>query len=317
MDLPSSILLSLRIQSTMISRWRLSEPWGVDVVDFDPSYCLSVVEGHCWVEWDGHKPVKLFRGDSLLAPFGGVCALKSAPGAASILLADLPWSGERYTGLDDDQPAAPTQVVWGGGGPESRLLGLAFTFQSGTGDFLLSSLPQFMILRRNEAGILPLTHPAMESLIDDASPGYFAVARQLAELIIISLLRAHIFSSESQATGWLRGLQDGPIARVLSAIHTNPQRSWTVSRLASVANMSRSAFAGRFSQLVGLPPIEYLNQWRSELAADQLRTTRQSMDSIARDVGYSTDRVFRRTFKQRFGMSPMQYRKKHRDVSRA
>jgi AraC-like DNA-binding protein len=82
--------------------------------------------------------------------------------------------------------------------------------------------------------------------------------------------------------------------------------------LASAANMSRSAFAERFSRLVGLPPIEYLNRWRVGLAADRLPATSQSMVEVAQSVGYQTDRVFRRAFKQRFGVSPMQFRKQHR-----
>ena len=315
MDLPSSILLSLQIRSTSISHWCLSEPWGVEVPDdFDPGWALSVVEGHFWVRWAGNKPVRLLPGDSLLAPRGGACILFSSPGAVTAPLRDLPWTGPEFQEVDDYQPAAPTQVIWGGGGAASQLLGLAFTLQSGAGDFLLSNLPQLMVVRRDEAGIHSLTHSAMESLINDTTPGYFAVAKHLSELIIISLLRAHIFAAGSHTTGWLRGMQDPPIALALSAIHTHPHRHWTVNRLASEANVSRSAFAARFTRLVGLSPIQYLNQWRIGLAADQLRTTRQPVDSIARLVGYRTDRAFRRLFRQRFGMSPLQYRKQFRET---
>jgi len=315
MDLPSSILLSLQIRSTSISHWSLSEPWGVEVPDdFNPGWVLSVVEGHFWVRWAGNTPVRLLPGDSLLAPRGGACVLCSSPEADTTGIRDLPWTGPEFQEVEDYQPAAPTQVIWGGGGAGSQLLGLAFTLQSGAGNFLLSSLPRLMIVKRDEAGIHSLNHSAMETLINDTTPGYFAVAKHLSELIIISLLRAHIFSAESHTTGWLRGMQDPSIARALSAIHSYPQRQWTVDSLASEANVSRSAFAARFTRLVGLSPIQYLNQWRIGLAADQLRTTRQSVDTVARSVGYRTDRVFRRVFRQRIGMSPTQYRKQFREL---
>ena len=314
-DLPSSILLSLQIRSTSISHWCMSEPWGVEVPeDFNPGWVLSVVEGQFWVRWAGNKPTRLLPGDSLLAPRGGACILCSSPGAAATGMRDLPWTGPQFQEVEDYQPAAPTQVIWGGGGAVSQLLGLAFTLQSGAGDFLLSSLPRLMIVKRDDAGIHSLAHSAMESLINDTTPGYFAVAKHLSELIIISLLRAHIFSAGSHTTGWLRGMQEPPIARVLSAIHTHPQREWTVDRLAAEANVSRSAFAALFARLVGQSPMQYLNQWRIGLAADQLSTTRQSVDTIARSVGFRTDRVFRRVFRQRFGMSPMQYRRHHRQI---
>ena len=222
---------------------------------------------------------------------------------------DLPWLGERFQGLDTgNQPTSASQVTVGGGGPSARLLGLAFTFQKGSGDFLLSALSPLMILRGNEAGILPLTHPAIECLIDDTSPGYFAVATQLAELILISVLRANIIGANAYPVGWLRGMQDQNIIKALSAIHAQPQHRWTVLKLAAETNMSRSAFAERFTRLVGTSPIDYLHRWRTSLAADQLRTTKLALSTIAQLLGYQSDRALRRVFKQHMGLSPQQYR---------
>jgi transcriptional regulator GlxA family with amidase domain len=51
----------------------------------------------------------------------------------------------------------------------------------------------------------------------------------------------------SVATGWLEGLRDPQIAATLAAIHGAPEKPWTLATLACVADLSRSAFAERFT----------------------------------------------------------------------
>lgn len=314
MDLLSSLLSSLRIESTSISGWDLTAPWGVNVRNFDPGYCISVLEGQCWARFPGEDPVLLLAGDSLLAPRGKQIAILSSPDADTVEIWDLPWRGEDFHGLDAlHQPASAQKVTWGGGGEHSRLLGLAFTFQQGSSDFLLSALPPFITLRGDQAGIFHLIHPAIEFLVDDTNPGYFAVASHLAQLIIVGLLRTHILSADIHPTGWLRGMGDPAIARALNAIHTALQQQWTVASLAETAAMSRSAFASRFARLVGQTPIDYLSQWRIQQAAGLLINTKRSLVDIASQVGYQSDRVFRQAFRQRLGLSPSTYRRMHND----
>ena len=56
----------------------------------------------------------------------------------------------------------------------------------------------------------------------------------------------------------------------LTAIHQDPRRNWTVPELAQQACLSRSAFADRFTQTLGEPPLTYLTRHRMRLAARQL-----------------------------------------------
>lgn len=316
MDLLSSILSALKIEATSISRWELSSPWGVDVIDFSPGYCLTVVSGHCWVQLPGSECLQLCSGDSLLVPGGGTCQLLSEPDSVAIPLGELPWQGDDYQGLDArHQPASAQQVRWGGGGEACHLLGLAFTFQSGLSDFLLKALPDTNILHRDDAKLMPLTQQAIENLIDDDQPGYIAVAGHLAEFIIVSMLRSVILSEKGESVGWLRGLQDPHIHRALTSIHSSPQQNWSLSQLATQALLSRSAFAERFHRLVGVTPMEYVNRWRIQIAADLLIRQDSSLQQIAEDVGYQTDRAFRRVFKQVLGESPSSFRRRNSDDS--
>ncbi len=90
-----------------------------------------------------------------------------------------------------------------------------------------------------------------------------------------------------------------------------PTRRWTVDSLASSVGMSRAAFARRFSELVGVPPLAYLTRWRIELARRRLRETAQSVAEIAASVGYDSEFSFSRAFKREVGEPPSAYRQRH------
>ncbi|MBX3030732.1 MAG: helix-turn-helix transcriptional regulator [Chloroflexi bacterium] len=72
--------------------------------------------------------------------------------------------------------------------------------------------------------------------------------------------------------------------------------------------MSRSSFAERFADFVGMPPMTYLASWRMQVAARLLRTTTMGLAEIATHVGYQSESAFSRAFKQRVGTAPSVWR---------
>ncbi len=109
--------------------------------------------------------------------------------------------------------------------------------------------------------------------------------------------------------GWMSGLGDPNIGRSLSAIHEDPARGWTVDALASIAGMSRSAFAQRFSSIVGATPLRYVTTWRLNVAADHLRSGTAKIGEIASMVGYGSEAALARAFKAEFGQTPGAFRR--------
>jgi len=73
--------------------------------------------------------------------------------------------------------------------------------------------------------------------------------------------------------------------------------------------LSRSAFAERFTGLIGLPPMHYLANWRLQLAAVRLRESAAATAQIASEVGYESDAAFSRAFKRTFGTTPAAWRR--------
>ena len=53
-------------------------------------------------------------------------------------------------------------------------------------------------------------------------------------------------------------------------MHHHPEHPWTVASLAAACGVSRAAFARRFTEVVGEPPLSFLTGWRLALAADLL-----------------------------------------------
>jgi len=76
--------------------------------------------------------------------------------------------------------------------------------------------------------------------------------------------------------------------------------------LAERAAMSRSAFASRFKEVVGLAPADYLTEWRLTLTKKWLQQGR-AVKLIAPDVGYANASALSRVFSQRTGMSTRQW----------
>jgi AraC-like DNA-binding protein len=74
--------------------------------------------------------------------------------------------------------------------------------------------------------------------------------------------------------------------------------------------MSRSAFAEQFSRFVGTPPMQYLTNWRMQIAANQLLSTTDGVNAIANRVGYDSEAAFSRAFKKVVGVPPSEWRKK-------
>ncbi len=84
----------------------------------------------------------------------------------------------------------------------------------------------------------------------------------------------------------------------------------TLEKLAHEVRLSRSSFAERFTQLVCQPPMQYLAQWRMQVAASLLSDGNTSVAEVALEVGYDSEAAFSRAFKKFVGTPPAAWRKR-------
>jgi AraC-like DNA-binding protein len=136
-----------------------------------------------------------------------------------------------------------------------------------------------------------------------------SVLGRLSELMFVDVVRRYLETLPPERQDWLAGLRDPFVGRALAALHRNPARAWTIESLAREVALSRSALAERFTQFVGKPPMQYLANWRMQLAANHLRSSMESIASIANRVGYESEAAFSRAFKKAVGEAPSEWRR--------
>jgi AraC family transcriptional regulator len=100
------------------------------------------------------------------------------------------------------------------------------------------------------------------------------------------------------------------LLRVALHVEQHLREPLSVERLAEVACISEYHFHRLFRLWAGEPVIEYVRRLRLEHAAYRLRATRRSVHVIAVDVGYESADAFGRAFRERFAMSPSDYRRR-------
>jgi len=268
-----------------------------------------ITRGSCWislVEETGFEPVKLEEGDIAVIPHGDPHAVSSAPGMRAEPNLDMHRRPE-------DTNALPFALRTGGeGASDAHVICGFFSCDARPFNPLLSSLPRFMRLRRDAS-------QASQSLLDqfirfvtaetgNKRPGSQSVLNRLSELMFVEVIRLHMDQLANNSTGWLAGLRDPMVGRALTLLHARPAHAWTLEELATQAAASRSALADRFAQLVGCPPIQYLTQWRMQIAAKRLSDPSAKIAAVAHEVGYESEAAFSRAFKKIVGRPPSRWR---------
>jgi AraC-like DNA-binding protein len=140
-------------------------------------------------------------------------------------------------------------------------------------------------------------------------PGSDTMLAKLSELLFVEAIRRYSETMPAEQTGWLAGLRDRFVGKVLTLMHQKPGEAWTVDTLAGEVGLSRSALAQRFTELIGQPPMQYLTRWRLTVAAQRLRSDGASLAAVAEHVGYESEAAFNRAFKREFGVPPATWRR--------
>lgn len=304
LDLLTEVLGLMHLRGEFFCRSTFTAPWGLAFPARDQAYFRFVEEGECWVVIeDGSRPIHLKRGDLLLLPHGHGHALCDPPGSPLVSMDDF----NRLRG-----PGLCASRAWGGGGHVSRTLCGVFHLEHPEGHPLFRCMPAFIHLRADQARMHPGLEAMLSLMVEEAKaalPGVQGVITRLLETIFIQALRVWTSSPCGCGKEWLVALGDHHISSALDLIHRTPEQPWTVASLSEKVGLSRSPFAARFNEKVGMPPLAYLTQWRMRLAARLLREQNLSLTQVSGRVGYASEAAFSRVFKQQFGVSPGSYRR--------
>jgi AraC-like DNA-binding protein len=319
MDALSDVLRVVQLTGAVYLHGALSAPWCV-MARMEPGFCAVylppservisfhlITEGSCWAMLpdDPASRIRVDAGDLIVVPQGEPHVLGSSTELAPELLAPL---------LPFERSTAAGEVMTlshGGGGAVTRMLCGFLAAQDILKNPLLSALPRlFKVgMRGSSASWL---ESSMRFATEEAAAthaGGATVLAKLSELVFVEAIRRYVDTLPDGSKGWLGGLRDRFVARALALMHGQPAHPWTVEELARRIGMSRSALARRFTDLLGMPPMQYLAQWRLQLAAQQMRLGDRPLAAIANEVGYESEAAFNRAFKREFGAPPATWRR--------
>jgi len=297
----SEILRLTSAESVVTGGFSAEEPWAIAFPAQDKIKFFAVVRGSCWVTLEGEaEPVRFETGDVGLLVARRSYVLSSEPDVAPLDAMDL-------------FSRAGRSIAQLGNGEDFAHFGGHVLLDPVFGQLLLEVLPPWIHIGAKSPHATTFRW-LLEQLVKEQENNFPATqlaSGQLAQLLFIQILRAHLETVESMPASWLRALADPRIAPALRLIHAEPARAWSLEALASACALSRTTFAAHFKAVAATTPLAYLTEWRMRLAQRSLRDGEKSIADLAQSLGYSSESAFSNAFKRCVGLSPKNFRLAH------
>lgn len=315
-DVLSDLLARMRLSGMVLFRAEFREPWSVMTPDcrqlarmlpFRTERIIPfhvVASGGCRVELPGHVPVWLVEGDAVLLPYGNRHRLGGREEAEAVsfggLLPQPPWR---------DMPV----VEHGGAGSATCIICGFLQCDELLFHPVLRHLPLLLHVSPAPGPAddwlrSTIRHTAAEA--SRARPGSRSMLPRLTELMFVEILRKHMQGLSADEVGWFAAFNDPVAGAALKRMHAAPLKDWSVESLAREVGASRSVLAERFKHFLEQPPMQYLAQWRLQLAAQSLKASDLPLKTIAERSGYESEAAFNRAFKRHFGLPPGDWRRR-------
>ena len=321
----SDMLETIRLRGAVFFRWEPRAPFGVGVADGEAlgrhimrdadcvvSYHI-VTRGPCWATVRGEEPLRLETGDVLVLPRGDAYKIADSP--------QYPTAADERDSIDFFRQMAagkmPLRVSDGGDGEASELICGFLGCNLRPYNPLLSTLPRMLRVPPPPQADDPLASLVEFALSESsrASGGERCLLQRLSETMFVEVLRRYLRQGDKTAAGWLGSLHHPLVGRALAMLHADIAHRWTLAELARRVGASRSVLSEQFARQTGTPPMQYLAQWRMQVAANRLLDESCKIYAIASEVGYESEAAFSRAFKRIVGTTPRDWRDRRRPDS--
>jgi AraC-like DNA-binding protein len=289
-------LRTINFRSEVYFRGQVCEDWYLDTSGSGHINVHVVCHGDCWFQLPGlSAPLQLYEGDVVVLPHDAAHLLLSAP--------TLP---AQYGVISKPHQVAHNREQRG----TALFCGYLIVDQSTYGN-VFAMLPEYLIIRSHRGEDAQQFRALIDLLFSETQAehlGAIAILDRLADAMMFYVIR-HALAQGAQSAGLLVALADKQIRSALAAMCDEPATAWTVDALAERVFMSRSSFAERFHALVGKSPMEFLAEWRMQLARRWLERDRLSVAEVAARCGYQSETAFSKAFKRIAGVGPGEFRR--------
>jgi AraC-like DNA-binding protein len=308
------MLRAMRLTGGIFLDAELTAPWCIsakvgpeDCSPFtpEPRHIIAyhyVTAGRCVLKVGGQQPVQIESGEIVVLPRNDDHVLGSA-------LNLRPVSAEQL--IQPGPEGGLAKIIYGGNGERTQIF-CGFLGNDLPHNAFIAMLPSVLKLDVAEGGswIESTFRFATKELAGRhaTSPAMLA---KLAEVLFMEAVRRYLSSQPPAGNTWTAGMRDPVVGRALGLLHGQIARRWTTEALAREIAVSRSAFAERFTRVIGEPPMRYLARQRFEQASAQLRDSADPIVRIAFDIGYESEAAFNRAFRREYGVPPAAWRREH------
>jgi AraC family transcriptional regulator, alkane utilization regulator len=305
MDALSQVFEDIHLKNTEYLYLQAQGTWAFELSHQTAMITYILLYGEAFLYFQNGEKLHLKTGDMAIIPSGMKHQVFSH---AEQTLLDIKNIDHLFKGLRDDE------IILGDEDKKSEkslIFSIRSQMDSIMGGPLVQALPTYIhlhnALNAQEPEWLRIGLYFVADETKTNRPGRHKIMDHVVSIMLIECVRDYI-STLSDQKNWLNALTHPELSLALSAIHSHPEKNWTVESLAECCFMSRSKFAHIFQSVVNETPLAYLQKHRLRLASQLLRISQLSVQQIAHKVGYSSESAFSQAFKKHFLCSPSQYR---------
>ena len=301
-DIIVDVLDTVRFKSAVYFKHGFCGNWGMEVSEGDYAQFHFVSGGTCILEVKGDV-YRMGKGDLVIFPNGRPHRIKANQTATC-------QSGQSVVMgiLNGNDPFKRTEEV------TSSLVCGHYELDRTVSHFILSELPDFILIKNDTYGRYGLIDIILNNIIDEFSNermGYKTIILRFAEILFVSILRHYYLN---QNTSKVNLFKDEEIYKSVNYIHNNLETNLNIEKLSRHSGISRTLFIERFKKSVGNTPLAYIKDWRMTKAKLLLRDSELSLGEIGEQIGYGNTSSFNRVFKNTFDISPNKFRNMKEEV---
>lgn len=310
MDALTEVLNSLRVRSTVYCPIEIGAPWGLHIAEETGAPFFILTKGSAYLAIEELKIRRYLKaGDFIIITKRCACKVSDSPQSEIIDLQE--W-------LRRNPPGPDGTFKVEGKGEITNFIGGTFLVENHESHPLLKVLPTLLhfsgtaVGMQDDGNVVGWFETILNFISSEAAtrqPGAETIIARLSDILFIQAVRAYASTVSDEHANWFAAVTDPQIGEAIANIHRTPQSRWTVGQLAILSGMSRSAFANRFTRLLGEPPLRYLSRWRMHKAIEMIRENRLATAEIASLVGYESEAAFSKAFKKWNGKGPGAHRR--------
>ena len=301
-DVLSATLSTMKLKALNTTTIDAGGRWAIELPAVPVLRLHVVLSGECWLAVEGEKAKHHFRaGDCFLLP-----RAKGLVMAADLSIKKRPPLHRLIKTAQDGVVGIVCNE-----GREFFAVGSAFQLDGHLQEIVFGRLPSVIHIpaQADQAAILRWGLERFAAEVRNRSPGRALMLSHLAPILLLQTFRGYLASAERERN-WFAALSDPRLSKAIAAMQSDYARSWSLDELARTAGLSRAGFALNFKQWIGVPPMEYLTQWRIQLACDLLREEDRRIAEVATAVGYESESAFSVAFTRIVGDRPGHYRRR-------